>query len=130
MLLRKANEGDASVGPVSLEFEGKAAMIENNTIIGSALYKAGLDRGDQILAIDRLKIESPQQWDHAIERYEPGETATIRFIQRGIERSAEITFDEDRKLEVVTYESADMDVSDAQLAFRHSWLGEESEDET
>ena len=129
MLLRKANDGDASVGPVSLQFEGRAALIENNTIIGSPLYKAGPDRGDQILAIDRLKIESPDQWDHAIERYEPGESATIRFIQRGTERSAELTFDEDRELELVTYESADMDVSAAQLAFRRSWIGEESEDD-
>ena len=40
MLLRKANEGSASVGRVSLEFEGKAALIRNNTIIGSPLYKA------------------------------------------------------------------------------------------
>ena len=129
MLLRKANDGDASVGPVSLEFEGQAALIEDNTIIGSPLYEAGLDRGDQILAIDRLKIESPKQWDDAIERYEPGETATIRFIQRGSERSAQIIFEEDTKLEVVTYESAEMDVSGTQLAFRRSWLGEESEDE-
>jgi predicted metalloprotease with PDZ domain len=129
MLLRKANEGDSSVGPVSLEFEGKAALIDNNTIIGSPLYKAGLDRGDQILAIDRLQIESPAQWEHALERYEPGDTATIRFIQRGVERSAEITFDEDNELEVVTYESVDMDVNDEQLAFRKSWLGEDSAEE-
>ena len=128
MLLRKANEGSASVGRDSLEFEGRAALIENNTIIGSPLCEAGLDRGDQILAIDRLIIESQKQWDHAMERYEPGETATIRFIQRGSEKSAEIIFDEDTKLEVVTYESADMDVSDAQLALQRSWLGDESAD--
>ena len=127
MLPRKANEGDASVGPVSIEFEGKAALIDNNMIIGSPLYEAGLDRGDQILAIDRLKIESQGQWNHAMERYEPGDTATIRFIQRGIERSAELTFVEDKELEVVTYESADMKVSRKQLAFRRNWLGEDSE---
>jgi predicted metalloprotease with PDZ domain len=127
LLLRKANEGAASVGRVSLEFEGWAAMIENNTIIGSPLYEAGLDRGDQILAIDRLKIQSPKQWDHAMGRYEPGDTATIHFIQRGIERTAELTFDEDNELEVVTYESADMDIRRAQRNFRRRWLGEESE---
>ena len=126
LLLRKANPGAASVGPVSLQFEGTAAMIENNTIIGSPLYAAGLDRGDQILAIDRLKIESPKQWDHAMGRYEPGDTATIRYIQRGIERTAELTFDEDNELEVVPYESADMKTSRAQLAFRRKWLGEDS----
>lgn len=128
MLLRQANAGEPSVGPVALEFEGKAAIIEANTIIGSPLYEAGLDRGDQILAIDRLKIESPDQWDHAIERYAPGDTATIRFIQRGVERTAKLSFDEHSELEVVTYESANMKVSKTQLAFRDSWLGEDSAD--
>jgi predicted metalloprotease with PDZ domain len=127
LLLRRANPGSASVGPVSLAFEGKAALIEGNTIIGSPLYEAGLDRGDQILAIDRLKIESPKQWDHAMGRYEPGDIATIRYIQRGIERTAELTFDEDTELEVVTYESAGMNTRRAQRRFRRNWLGEKSE---
>lgn len=129
LLLQKANAGDASAGPVSLEFAGKAAVIEDNTIIGSPLYKAELDRGDQILSIGRLDIESPDDWQHALERYEPGDTATIRYLQRGVERSAELSFVEDPTLEVVTFESADMKVSDAQLAFRRSWLGEDSADE-
>ncbi len=124
LLLRKANAGKATVGPVSLKFDGKAAIIEENTIIGSPLYEAGLDRGDQILAIDRLKIESEKRWNNAVRRYEPGDTAKIRYIQRGIERSAELRFDEDHKLEIVTYESASRDVSWSQLAFRRSWLGE------
>ena len=123
MLLRLANAGDSSVGPVSFEFEGKSALIAQNTIIGSPLYSAGLDRGDHVLAIDRLEIDSQQQWDDAIGRYEPGDTAMIHYTQRGIKRSAELTIAEDNELEVVTYEAADVDVSKAQLAFRESWLG-------
>ena len=123
MLLRLANAGDSSVGPVSFEFEGKSALIAQNTIIGSPLYSAGLDRGDHVLAIDRLEIHSQQQWDDAIGRYEPGDTAMIHYTQRGIKRSAELTIAEDNELEVVTYEAADVDVSKAQLAFRESWLG-------
>ena len=125
LLLRKANAGEASVGPVTLEFEGKAALINKNTIIGSPVYEAGLDRGDQVLAIGRLKIESQDQWDAALDRYEPGDTATIRYIQRGIERSAELQFDEDNTLEVVRFEKADLNVSRTQMAFRKSWIGVE-----
>jgi len=125
LLLRKANEGTASLGQINLAFEGAAAHIENNTIIGSPLYITGLDRGDQILAIDRLKIESQGQWDDAISRYEPGDTTTITYLQRGIERSTEITFIEDYELEVVTYETADMEISSEQKTFRSSWLGAE-----
>lgn len=127
LLMRLANGGDASAGPVSFEVDGKAVLIAQNTIIGSPLYAAGLDRGDQVLAIDRLKIQSQAQWDDAIGRYNPGDTATIRYIQRGIESSAELTFAADNELEVVTYEAADMQVSKAQLAFRSSWLGADSE---
>ncbi len=126
MLLRKVNEGDATLGPVSFEFDGKAAIISSNTIIASPLYEAGLDRGDEVLAIDRLKIDNETQWDDTVGRYEPGDTATIRYMQRGVERLAEIRFDEDGKLEVVTFESADMQVSADQLAFRSAWMGDES----
>lgn len=128
LLLRKKNSGGATLGPVSLEFEGKEGIISGNTIIGSPLYAAGLDRGDQIVAIDRLKIRSQGRWDDAIGRYGPGDVATIHFVQRGLERSARITFAEDAELEVVTYESAEMEVSEAQLEFRESWLGSESEE--
>lgn len=123
LLLRRKNPDSATLGPVSLEFDGKDGIISTNTIIGSPLYAAGLDRGDQIIAIDRLKIRGEDRWNKAIERYKPGDKATIRFMQRGVERQAEVTFEEDPELEVVTYESADMDVTTAQLAFRSNWLG-------
>lgn len=129
ILLQAANSDDVNLGKVTLKFEGKAAFIEGNTIIGSPLYKAGLDRGDRILAIDRLKIESQDQWDEAMTRFDAGDTATIRFDQRGVERSSIIRFQADSELEVVTYESVDMEVSDAQLSFRQDWLGTDSSDE-
>ena len=127
MLLRKAKEGVASVGAVSLEFDGKAALITQNTIIGSPLYVAGLDRGDQIVAIDRLKVQSQEQWDAVFERYQPGDSATIHYIQREVERSAELTFEEVRELEVVTFECADRKFKKSQLAFRTNCLGPDTE---
>lgn len=123
LLLQKENPDETTLGPVSFEFDGRDAIISENTIIGSALYDAGLDRGDQVIAIDRLKITSKRRWENALGRYEPGESATIRYLQRGTELSAEITFDGDPTLEVVTFESADLDLSQAQRAFRDAWLG-------
>ena len=75
-----------------------------------------------IVAVDRLKITSERRWETALSRYQPGDTATIRFVQRGIEREAAMTFDEDPRLEIVTFESVDREVSDQQLAFRQAWL--------
>ena len=125
LLLQKSNEGQATLGPVSFEFEGRDAIIDSNTLIGTPLYDAGLDRGDRVIAIDRLRITSQNRWDSALDRYEPGDTATITYLQRGIERSTEIGFEEDPSVEVVTFESADRDLSDAQRQFRRAWLGAE-----
>lgn len=122
-VVRRTSQGEATAGPVSFEFDGKAAMIASNTIIGTPLYEAGLDRGDRVIAIDRLDISSQNHWDSALGRHVPGDTVTIRFIQRGVEREAELTFDENPTLEVVPVESAGGDLTDAQRAFREAWLG-------
>jgi len=124
--LQKSRKGKATAGPVSLEFEGREAIIDSNTRIGTPLYDAGLDRGDRVVAIDRLGITSQARWDTALGRYQPGDTATITYVQRGVERAAEITFDEDPSVEVATFESAGRDVSDAERRFRRDWLGEGS----
>lgn len=125
LLLRKANGGKATAGPVSFDFDGRDAIIDGNTRIGTPLYDAGLDRGDQVIAIGRLKITSERRWSDALSRYEPGDTATIQFIQRGVERTAQITFEEDPSVEVVTFESDGRELSDAQRQFRRAWLGAE-----
>jgi len=123
LLVRKSHAGNAWAGPVSLQFEGREAIIGENTIIGTPLYDAGLDRGDQVVAIDRLRIDSEKRWADAIGRYVPGDTATIRYRQRGREVAATITFEEDPTIEIVTFESAGRDVSAEQRAFREAWLG-------
>ncbi len=126
MLLCPKNPDQATAGPVSLKFDGKSALIRHNTIIGSPLYEAGLDRGDEILSIDRLTINNQSQWDHAVKRYKPGESASISYIQRGITREATLNFTQDKTLEVVTYESGGLTPGESQLAFRRAWLGQDS----
>ena len=123
LLLRKSNAGSAFLGPVSFEFEGRDAIIASNTRIGTPLYEAGLGRGDRIVAVDRLNITSEGRWNNAIRRYSPGDSAVIRYRQRGVERSAEVTFEEDPAVEVVTFEAAGLDVSNEQRVFRRAWLG-------
>ena len=108
---------------------GEAAIIKQNTIIGTPIYEAGLDRGDRVISIDRLKIRNQEQWDAALERYKPGDVATINYIQREVDRSAELTFIEDKTLELVTYESDERKISLSQQAFRDSWLGPDSEED-
>lgn len=124
LALRKASPGAAWAGRVAFEFEGRQAIIGGNTIIGTPLYDAGLDRGDRVVAVGGRKITRQRDWDKAIGRYRPGDTVTIGYVQRGMERTAEMTFVEDPTLEVVPLEAIAQDLSPAQRVFRSAWLGE------
>ena len=129
LLIKKANEASASAGPVEFEFVGREALVANNTIVGSPLYEAGIDRGDQIIAIGRLEIGSQEQWDAALERYEPGSTVTIRYKQREIEREAQLTLIEDSQILVAKFEDEEVPIRRSAQRFRDAWLGPDSESE-
>jgi predicted metalloprotease with PDZ domain len=125
MVMRKANSGAAWAGPVTFAFDDDEATIGTNSIIGTPLYEAGLDRGDRVVAVGGRRIDSQRDWDRAIERADPGDTATIRYLQRGIKLTADIVFVEDPALEVAPLETLAYDPSPAQLAFRSAWLGDD-----
>ena len=88
LLLRKSNAGNATLGQVSLDFEGKSALIANNTIIGSPLYMAGADRGDQIVYVaadstaERRVVEPGFQDDENMEIIE-GVSVGERIVVKG-----------------------------------------------
>lgn len=119
--LRKANTAKAWVGPAPL---GNDNALANGTIVGTPLYRAGLDRGDRIISLGGAPIANGGDWEQALARYKPGDSAEIRFVQRGQPRSAQIVFAEDPALEVVSFESAGLTPTAAQRAFRAAWLGD------
>jgi len=129
LLLRRRNAGQAWLGQASLNVDGETVTLDANTEIGSPLYSAGLDRGDEIVGVGPFEIDSEEDWNWALARHSPGDTAEIRFIQRGRQRRATIAFAEDPTLEIVRFENANLTPSAAQLAFRETWLGAEAEDE-
>ncbi len=128
---QRKNEGDAWLGKIALIEDGRELTISANTRIGSPLYEAGLDRGDEIIRIGRFKIDDKGDWKRALKRHKPGDTATITYHQRGSEKKSLITFTEDETLEIVAIEEGDDDaeLTDAQKAFRDAWLGPDSNDD-
>ncbi len=122
------NAGQAWLGRASFEQKGDAFVITVNTLKGSPLYIAGLERGDDVRRIGRLKIDNQRDWKRALKRHKPGETTTIDYTGRNGDHHAEITFIEDQTLEVVAFEDTDIELSDAQDAFRGAWLGDSTKD--
>ena len=123
LTLARKNPGAASLGKVDLDEDGKALHLASNTLIGAPLYEAGLDRGDEILRIGRFDIDGKNDWDRALKRHKPGETVTIAYRQRGVEKKASITFYEDATLEIVPVK--DGELTSEQESFRSDWLGPE-----
>lgn len=112
----------ASLGPVYLHFEGKAAMVDSSIIAGTPLYQVGLEKGDQILKLGRYDITDNARWEHALGKFKPGDETVIRFVQLGEEKEAKISFIQQPELVI---ESLDEDeLTPQQLAFRVAWLGE------
>lgn len=121
------DEKAAYVGRASFEeFDGGLA-IASNPIKGSPLYQAGLERGDVIRKLGRLKIRNEDSWNRALKRFKPGEKTTIMFDGRGGARAASITFAKDNALVIKPFEDIDRNLTDEQKAFRDAWLGTDSD---
>jgi predicted metalloprotease with PDZ domain len=122
LLLRKARPGTAFLGQqVGIE-DGKVLVVAG-TLIGTPLYAAGLDKGDIILSIDHASINNADDYRAVLRKYKPGKTVPIRFVHRGTEQEASLTFAEDPQLELVPYEKTSKTLTKEMKAFRDSWLG-------
>ncbi len=128
-LLRKEFPGSAviSFGDAKIDFEAERATISENTIIGSPLYEAGIDRGDILLGLDGETLGNARDLQRILVRHEPGDTIPVTYESLGVTYDGTITLAEDPTLEMIPYEQADMEVTDEMKAFRESWLGSKRE---
>lgn len=99
-----------------------AAELRGNTLIGTPLYEAGLDRGDRIVSLDGRAIDSQAALDSVIDAHRPGDTIPVVFESRGMTRSARITFSVDPSRDVVPFEAVGEALTPSVRAFRARWL--------
>ncbi len=124
-LLRKEFPGEAvlSYGSTNINFEGGEATVSSNTLLGTPLYNAGVDRGDTILSLDGQSIGNARDLQRLLASHSPGDTIDIRFRSLGEVYEREVTLIENPTLELLPYEEAGMDVTSEMQSFRDSWLG-------
>ncbi|MFQ5551865.1 MAG: PDZ domain-containing protein, partial [Gemmatimonadales bacterium] len=121
-LLRKENPGTPWLG-ARIDDEEEQVILASGSMIDSPLYRAGLDNGDVILRLGNHAVTSTTQVDDILASHQPGDTLSIHFEQRGRQRQATLVLAEDPQLEVVTYETAGLPITEAIRAFREQWLG-------
>ena len=123
VLLRPAHPAAAWLGDVRLRFDSAGARVMQGTDMGTPLYRAGVDRDDQITSLDGKPVSSQDAWDAILSSHKPGDVVPIAFEQRGEARRAQLTLAADPQLEAVTFESVGQQPSAAEKAFRDAWLG-------
>ncbi|MGQ0560553.1 MAG: M61 family metallopeptidase [Gemmatimonadota bacterium] len=122
LLLRKAEPGVATLGPVRFDADTTRLVIAAQTLIGSPLYEAGLDRGDVLLTLDGQPVVRASDVARVLGAQKPGDRLAVTFEQRGERKQAALVLEESEQLEVVTYEAAGMPVSASLTRLRQEWL--------
>jgi len=99
-----------------------ALTIGSHTQAGSPLYEAGIDRGDQLLALDGTGITGPADLQNLIARKMAGDTVAVTYRKRGELRTRSVVLAGSPALEVIPCEVLGRSPTAAALKLRNEWL--------
>jgi predicted metalloprotease with PDZ domain len=133
LLLRKAQAGKAWAGSLMEErYRGKSGLVkatstdgllvQTSTLMGTPVYKAGLDAGDIILKVDGQAITTEKDVETVVATKNIGDKIVVDYQNRTGAHQTTVTLEENPKLEVVTFESAGKVLTKDQQDFRDNWL--------
>jgi predicted metalloprotease with PDZ domain len=132
LVLRKATPGKGWAGPLSYNRNrgrsgeartaDEAGLPVQISIIGTPVYKAGLDVGDIILKADGKEVKDMQAFTDIVSGKNPGDKVVVNYKNRTGEHETTITLEESPNFEVVTFEKAGKELSKEQTDFRNNWL--------
>jgi predicted metalloprotease with PDZ domain len=106
----------------SLENDSAAVLVSGVLETGS-LHPAGISNGDRIHSVDGEATPTSEALGAIVARHRAGDVVRVEFSGRGVRRTVPVTLRERPDLQVRTFESAGLPVTDSIRAFRRSWLG-------
>ena len=132
-ILRKAAPGKAWAGSLSASARrgrvGQARTAGNqgipiltSTVIGTPVYKAGLDAGDVILKADGKEVNSGQAFEDLVAAKNIGDKVVVSYKNRTGAHETTVVLEENPDLEVVTNEKGGKELTKDQQDFRNTWL--------
>lgn len=122
LLFRRTHPDSAWIGQVSFSYTGGRAILGAETRIGSPLYLAGLDRGDEIKTIAGRMLRGNGDLKDLLGDHNPGDTVEVEYISRGVEKIETLVFQANPQIEVTPYEHNNRIITPAMQAFRDAWL--------
>ena len=98
-------------------------VLTEQTIEGTPVYAAGLDRDDELITVDGIAMSGASRLEDIIQRRKPGDTVRMTIRRRGETRDLAVTIAEDPALQLVPVERTGRAPSAAERQFRDRWLG-------
>ena len=119
--------GAALPSQVEFDEEGRC-LVAFNTQIGSGLYKAGIDRGDQLVVLDGKDIKSAGDLDGVLRKHSPSDVVFVKVKTRGgVEKTTQLILAEDPNVQVKPVEAVEkMVYTPAQKVLREAWLASQA----
>ncbi len=111
--------------PQQVEFDSEGrCLVAVNTLIGSGLYKAGIDRGDQLVLLDDKPLKTPADLAEVLHRHAPNDLVMVQIRSRGgIDRTMQLVLTEDPNVQIQPVETAQKtSPTPPQQALRDAWL--------
>ncbi|MCL6267484.1 M61 family metallopeptidase [Flagellimonas myxillae] len=105
---------------VSISPEG--GNLASNPVIGSPAYKAGLAKGDVLLAINNIPVAGEQGFSSYLEQYKLDEPLQITYSRHGAQKETTLVLKPSPSYTIGLMEDMGETPSQAMLAFRKSWL--------
>ncbi|MDT7831281.1 PDZ domain-containing protein [Flavobacteriaceae bacterium S356] len=121
----------ASVG-VSLTQKGdtpyfgariRQGRITNEPTIGCPAYKAGLDRGDQLISVNGKGLNDKNTFSAMINTLKPGDIIDLVFTRHGVTKNTRVTLGRNPRYTIESFEKEGKEVTDAIKVKRTAWLG-------
>jgi predicted metalloprotease with PDZ domain len=124
LVVRKRSPGRAFLVSPGLSFQGGGGRVAGVVAFDTALYKAGVDHDDLIVALDGVSVTTQTAFNEVLARFKPGAQVPLRYVRRSGETvNTTVTLEEDPRIEIVTAEQAGSPLTARQKQFRERWLG-------
>lgn len=120
--LIKKNPGKASLGFVRLKFKGDTATLLSHPLVESALYEAGLNKGDLILSIDEQAVTSYPELNFIVGTRKVSDEIDISFSHYGKLKQGSLKLKEDNQHKIIPKEKFSIKIKEEEEELRASWL--------
>ena len=97
-------------------------IIQKNTKIGSAAYKAGLDSGDRITTINNTPLQKGRNFNELLAQFKVGDTLQVAFIRFGVKKTTQVVLEPDPMYSITPMEKEGDQPSKEMLKNRKAWL--------